>query len=131
MIRRPPRSTLFPYTTLFRSLSPESLPRLDEIALDGRAVVFTLGLSLATGLLFGLVPALRSSRADLVESLKQGERVTSGRGRHRLHDLLVVGEFALALVLLVGAGLLIKSFLLLQRPQTGFRTEGLLTLTLS
>src|SRR6185295_12332100 len=107
------------------------LPRLDEIALDGRAVVFALGLSLVTGLLFGLLPALRSSRTDLAESLKQGERVAGGRSRHRLHDLLVVVEFALALVLLVGAGLLIKSFLLLQRPQTGFRTDGLLTLDLS
>jgi len=117
--------------SVLRVLSPDSLPRLDEIALDGRVVAFTLGLSLATGLLFGLLPALRSSRADLVESLKQGERVASGRGRHRMHDLLVIAEFALALVLLVGAGLLIKSFLLLQRPQTGFRSDGLLTLNLS
>ena len=62
---------------------------------------------------------------------KQGERLASGRGRHRLHDVLVIGEFALAVVLLVGAGLLIQSFLRLQRPDTGFRSEGLLTVTLS
>ncbi len=116
--------------SVLRVLAPDRLPRLDEIALDGRAVVFALSLSLGTGLLFGVLPALRASRADLAESLKQGERVAGGR-RHRLHDLLVVGEFALALVLLVGAGLLIKSFLRLQRPQAGFRTEGLLTLDLS
>jgi putative ABC transport system permease protein len=113
------------------SLGTVSLPRIEEIAVDGRVAVFSLGLSLVTGILAGLVPALRSSRPALVPSLKQGERLASGRGRHRLHDLLVVGEFAMAVVLLVGAGLLIQSFLRLQRPDTGFRSEGLLTVTLS
>lgn len=107
-----------------------SLPRIEEIAVDGRVAVFSLGLSLVTGIVAGLVPALRSSRPALVPSLKQGERRSSG-GYHRLHDALVVGEFAMAVVLLVGAGLLIQSFLRLQRPETGFRAEGLLTVTLS
>ena len=77
------------------------------------------------------MPALRASRPDLVPSLKQGERRASGGGHHRLHDALVIGEFALAVVLLVGAGLLVKSFLRLQRPDTGFRSERLLAVTLS
>jgi predicted permease len=112
-------------------LGPVSLPRIEEIAVDGRVAAFALALSLVTGIVAGLVPALRSSRPALVPSLKQGERLASGRGRHRLHDLLVIGEFAMALVLLVGAGLLVKSFLRLQRPDTGFRSERLLTVTLS
>ena len=116
---------------ILRTLGPEGLPRLQEIAVDGRVVVFTLALALATGLLVGLLPALRASRTDLVDSLKQGDRGSSGPARHRAHDVLVVGEVALAVVLLVGAGLLMKSFLRLQRPQPGFRADGLLTVTLS
>lgn len=111
-------------------LGPAGLPRLDEIAVDGRVAAFAVGLSLLAGVVSGLLPALRSSRTDVVSWLKQGER-TGGGGRHRLHDLLVIAEFATAVVLLVGAGLLIKSFLLLQRPDTGFRAEGMLTMTLS
>ena len=108
-----------------------SLPRIEEIAVDGRVAAFSLALAFVTGIVSGLVPALRASRPALVPSLKQGERLASGRGHHRLHDVLVIGEFAMAVVLLVGAGLLIRSFLLLQRPDTGFRPEGLLSVTLS
>ncbi len=107
-----------------------SLPRVEEISVDARVAAFSLVLSLVTGLVAGLVPALRASRPDLVPSLKQGERLSSG-GRHRLHDALVTFEFALAVVLLVGAGLLVKSFLRLQKPDTGFRSEALLTVSLS
>jgi putative ABC transport system permease protein len=112
-------------------LEAVSLPRMDEVAVDARVAAFSLGLALVTGIVAGVVPALRASRPDLVPSLKQGERLASGGGRHRLHDLLVIGEFALAVVLLVGAGLLVKSFLRLQRPDTGFRSERLLAVTLS
>jgi putative ABC transport system permease protein len=116
---------------VLRALGPTGLPRLQEISVDGRVVAFTLVLALATGLLVGLLPALRASRADLVDSLKQGDRGSSGPARHRAHDVLVVGEVALAVMLLVGAGLLMKSFLRLQRPEPGFRADGLLTVTLS
>jgi predicted permease len=115
---------------ILRTLAPDSLPRLDEVAIDFRVLGFTLAVSVVTGILFGLLPALRASRSDLVASLKQGDRGTSG-GRHPWHDALVVAEFALAVILLVGAGLLMKSFLLLQAPQAGFRSDRLLTVTLS
>jgi len=116
----------------FLALGPSGLPRAEEVSVDARVAVFALALSLLTGLLAGLLPALRASRADLVPSLKQGERLAGGRGgRHRLHDLLVAGEFAMAVVLLAGAGLLVKSFLLLQRLDAGFRPDHLLTVTLS
>jgi putative ABC transport system permease protein len=111
-------------------LGPARLPRVEEIAVDGRVAAFALALCLLTGIVSGLLPALRASRPSLVPSLKLGERLAGG-ARHRLHDLLVIAEFAMAVVLLVGAGLLAKSFLRLQRPETGFRAEGLLTVTLS
>jgi putative ABC transport system permease protein len=112
-------------------LGTASLPRIEEIAVDARVAAFSLALALVTGIVAGLVPALRASRPDLVPSLKQGERLASRGGHHRLHDALVIFEFALAVVLLVGASLLVESFLRLQRPQTGFRTERLLAVTLS
>jgi putative ABC transport system permease protein len=111
-------------------LGPAGLPRLEEIAVDGRVAAFALALCLLTGIVSGLLPAVRSARPSLAPSLKQGERL-AGAGRSRLHDVLVVGEFAMAVVLLVGAALLAKSFLRLQRPETGFRAEGLLTVTVS
>jgi predicted permease len=111
-------------------LRPAGLPRLEEIAVDGRVAAFALALCLLTGIVSGLLPALRSSHPSLVPSLKQGERLAGG-ARHRLHDLLVIAEFAMAVVLLVGAGLLARSFVRLQRSETGFRTDGLLAVTLS
>ncbi|HSD29528.1 MAG TPA: FtsX-like permease family protein, partial [Vicinamibacteria bacterium] len=111
-------------------LRPAGLPRLEEIAVDARVAAFSLALCLLTAVVSGLLPALRAARPSLVPSLKQGERL-AGAGRHRLHDVLVVAEFAMAVVLLVGAALLAKSFLRLQRPDTGFRAEGLLTVTVS
>jgi predicted permease len=110
-----------------RAVSPQDLPRLDEIRLDGRVAAFGLLLSLATGLLSGLAPALGALRADVAAALRSGERM-AGTARHPLHHALVVAQFALALVLLVGAGLLTKSFLRLLHPEPGFRTEGLLTM---
>jgi putative ABC transport system permease protein len=97
-----------------------------ELSLDGRVLAFALGLSISTGLLFGLVPALQASRADLNQVLKEGGR--GAEGRHRLRGLLVVSETALALVLLAGAGLMLRSLLALQGTSPGFRSERLLTL---
>jgi len=113
-----------------RQLSPPGFPRLEEIALDRRIVVFNLLLSILAGVASGLAPALRRSRSDLTTALKQGDRPAVA-GRHRIHDLLVMGECALALVLLVGAGLMTRSFVKLLRPQPGFQTDGVLTMTLS
>ena len=113
---------------LVRAFGP-NVPRLDEVALDGRVLAFTLGIALVTGLLFGLAPALQASRADLHALLQQGGRAAMAAGR-RLRDGLVVGELALAMMLLIGAGLMIGSFLRLQRVDTGFDPDGVLTVRL-
>jgi putative ABC transport system permease protein len=106
-----------------------NVPRLDEVRLDWRAFAFTACVSLLTGALFGLVPALRAARPDLNEGLKEsGRGAAVGKRRRRLGNLLVAGEVALSLVLLVGAGLLVRSFTLLQRADPGFAVERLLTL---
>jgi putative ABC transport system permease protein len=116
---------------LFR-MSPREIPRLDEVGLDGRVLGFTLVISVLTGLLFGLVPALQSSRTDLSEALKEGSKsTTAGHGQRRLRSLLVVCEIALALVLLIGAGLMIKSFGRLLGVDPGFDPENVLTMQVS
>ncbi|PYT24934.1 MAG: hypothetical protein DMG57_26970 [Acidobacteria bacterium] len=102
---------------------------LDQIRIDPAVLEFTLLLSLATGLVFGMAPALEGSRTDVNETLKEGGRTaTGGGGRARVRKLLVTCEVAMSLVLLAGAGLLMKSFLLLQRVPPGFRPEKLLTM---
>jgi putative ABC transport system permease protein len=113
-------------------LSASSLPRVNEINIDGRAIGFMLAITLATGLLFGLAPAWQSAKPDLNESLKEGggKGAESG-GRHRLRGLLVVGEIAIALVLLVGAGLMVKSLYRLQRVEPGFDPSHALTMRLA
>jgi putative ABC transport system permease protein len=117
---------------LFRTLGPADLPRLQEVNLDGRVLGFTMLAALLSGLVFGLAPALQSSRPDLNESLKEGGRSgTESHGRRRLRGLLVVAEVALTLVLLVGAGLLLRSFLRLQEVNPGFRPDNLLTAQIS
>ncbi len=104
---------------------PENVPRLPEARLDPLVLGFTLLVSVLTGILFGLVPALENTRLDLNGVLKEaGGRTSRGRGGKRLRDLLVVFETALALVLLIGAGLLINSFVRLLRVPTGFDPEG-------
>ncbi len=99
-------------------------------ALDLRVLAFTAALAVISGVLFGLVPALRSSRVNLVESLKEGGRGTRGTRHHRLSDALVTAEVAIALVLLVGAGLLVRSMLRLYRVDPGFRTDKILVMTI-
>jgi hypothetical protein len=103
---------------------------MHEISLDRWALGFTLGMSLLTGVIFGLAPAFHAVKFDLSASLKEGGRAsTSSKGR-RLRSALVVTEVALSLLLLVGAGLLIKSFLRLRQVDTGFTADHLLTMRL-
>jgi predicted permease len=107
--------------------SEASLPAMHGIGIDAWVLAFTLGVSVVTGLLFGLAPAFQVSRTDVNAALKQESRGDTGGHRHRLRYLLVVSEVALSLVLLIGAGLLLKSFSRLNEVDPGFRTEGVLT----
>jgi putative ABC transport system permease protein len=106
-------------------LSPANLPRAAEVNVDGRVLAFTLLLAVLTALIFGLVPAWQASKPDLQRTLKEGgaNRI---RGRHRGRELLVIGEVALALPLLIGAGLLLNSFVRLQRVKSGVDADKIL-----
>jgi len=109
-----------------------NVPRLGEIGIDRSVLGFTLGLAILTSVIFGLVPALQSSKADLNETLKEsGRSATGGVRRRRLGSALVVAEVALSFVLLVGAGLMINSLVRLQRVNPGFRTDRLLSMRIS
>jgi predicted permease len=109
--------------------APESIPRLAELSVDTTVVGFTLLLSVATGLLFGLMPATKVSRLNLSDSLREGSRGQSeGLGRRRGRTLLVVAEMALAVLLVIGAGLTIRSFANLQAITPGFDARNVLTL---
>jgi predicted permease len=116
-----------------RTMNPGNIPRLDEIGINGAVLAFTFGLSLATGVLFGMAPAWRVVRLDPNASLKAGGRSGQSDGglymkRHRLRGLLVSSEIAFSLILLVGAGLLIRSFVRLQKVPPGFSTEHIMTM---
>ncbi|MGA9770722.1 MAG: ABC transporter permease [Blastocatellia bacterium] len=116
-------------TDLLVVLSGDDIPRATEIRLDGGVLLFTLAVSVLTGLIFGLVPAIQSSRPDLSESLKEGGRSsTEGARRNLIRSALVVFEVAIAIVLLVGAGLLIESLRRLQNINPGFNPKNVLTL---
>jgi len=107
------------------------IPGWKHIGIDPRALGFTFGLSVLTGILFGLAPALQTSKPDLNEALKEGGgKGTGGSGRHRLRNVLVISEVALSLVLLVGAGLMMKSFLRLTSINPGFNPDHVLTTSL-
>src|SRR5262245_38031061 len=112
-----------------RTLGPEQLPRLQAVSIDGRILLFTLGVTLLTGVLFGLAPALQAGQFNLNALLKEGGR--GGGQRRRLRDTLVITEVALALALLAGAGLLIRSFWKLQQTDPGFNTDRVLTASIS
>lgn len=112
------------------ALLPGTLPRASDIGLDTHVLLFTLGASLVAGLLFGLAPALKASRADLQEVLKESGRGSSGT-RHRLQRTFVAVEVALALVLLVGAGLMLRSLQALWRVNPGFNPSHAITFSLS
>jgi putative ABC transport system permease protein len=107
---------------------PIDIPFWMKFDLDGRVLGFTAACSLLTGFVFGTVPALEASNPDLNETLKEGGRSGAGSGRHRLRSLLVVAEIALSLVLLVGAGLMMRSFMSLQSVNAGINPSGVLTM---
>jgi putative ABC transport system permease protein len=114
------------------ALSPGNIPRLGSISLDRDVLFFTLGVSLITGVIFGLVPAFTASRPDLNNTLKEGGRsAAESAGGRRLRSALAVAEIALSLVLLVGAGLLIRSFIRLQEVRPGFNSQHLLCVDLA
>jgi putative ABC transport system permease protein len=113
-----------------RAFSVVNLPQFARIHVDRWVLAFTMLVALATGLIFGLIPAWETSQVRLVESLKEGgPRATQGRSSQRLRSVLVASEVGLALVLLIGAALLLKSFLILQGIDPGFRPDRLLLLT--
>jgi putative ABC transport system permease protein len=119
-------------TRVLVALSPPGLLDLSEVNISLPVLGFTLGISLLTGIVFGLVPALEATRFDLQESLKEGGKNIGGSARsHRFRNVFVVAEVALALVLLVGAGLLLKSLNRLQSVDPGFNPRNLLTMRIS
>lgn len=113
-----------------QTLIPSDLPRFNVIEVDRTVIAFTLGVSLLTAMIFGLVPAFHAAKSDVHHSLKEGGRGSSSGspGRQRLRGLLVVVELGLALMLLIGAGLLLKSFYLLQQIDPGFNSKNVLTM---
>jgi predicted permease len=123
---------------VLRIYGPENIPRLDEVGVDGRVLFFTFIVSLITGIVFGLVPALRASKVDLNEVLKEGGRSSAGGGggalglsHHRLRRLLVIAEVALSLILLIGAGLLVRSYNRIVNAHPGYNARNVLSLRLS
>jgi predicted permease len=112
--------------------SPAIIPRVATVTIDGRVLIMTTLITATTAIVFGLVPALRASRVDLAGTFKDGDRgSTEGHGKHRLRSALVMSEFALALVLLVGAGLMIRSFNALRAFDPGFDPRNVITMTIS
>jgi predicted permease len=119
-----------------RTVNPGNIPRLELIGIDSRVLAFTFGVSILTGLVFGLAPALRATKVDLNTALKAGGRSTQANGsfsasRHRLRSLLVISELAFSLMLLIGAGLLIRSFVRLQSVSPGFNADQVISMRLA
>ncbi len=109
---------------------PETLPRVEEIGIDGHVLLFTVGISVLTGIVFGLVPALKTLRPDMHETLKEGGRGSSG-ARHRTQSVFVAVEMAMAVVLLIGAGLMIRSLAALWSIDPGFNPRNVLEFSIS
>jgi len=118
-------------TDVLMSMLPEDAPRLAHIGIDYRVLTFALVVSALTGILFGIVPALQASKLDVTSALKEGGRSGEGHRRTSARSLLLIGEVALSLMLLVGAGLLIKSFLRLQEIRPGFNAHNVLVANLA
>lgn len=116
---------------LLPKIKAVNIPRIEQVGIDGRVLAVTLGLSLLTGVITGLIPALRTSNLNLSQSLNDGARTSAGPGRRRIGSMLVVLEVALALVLLAGGGLMLKSFVRLVNVDPGFETRNVLRLDLS
>lgn len=116
---------------LLLALTPKELLGLKSVSIDYRVLGFTFAVSMLTGILFGVAPALEASRPNLIESLKEGARGAIAGGKsHRLRELFVIAEIALALVLLIGSGLMVRSFARLQAVDPGFDAKNLLTVKL-
>ena len=118
---------------LVRDINPGNIPRLDAIRIDGSVLAFTFGVSILTGIIFGMAPAVRVARVDLNTSLKSGGRSSQTEGgfnaaRHGLRSLLVIAELALSMVLLIGAGLLIRSFARLASVPPGFNPDHVISM---
>ena len=119
-------------TDALLALAPDNIPRLNEVGVDARVFGFTLAVSLITGLLFGLVPAIHAAKPNLNEGLKEGSKGSMGSpAGKRTRSVLVAVEVALSLVLLIGAGLMIKSFVRLQQTHLGFNPDQVLTVNLT
>jgi predicted permease len=121
---------------VIRTVNPGNIPRLENIQIDGGVLAFTFGISILSGIVFGFAPAIRAARVDLNTTLKSGGRNTQeegglGSSRLRLRSLLVVSELALSLILLAGAGLLIRSFVRLQSVSPGFNTDHVISMQVS
>ncbi|HEX3144201.1 MAG TPA: ABC transporter permease, partial [Pyrinomonadaceae bacterium] len=119
------------WSDLLIALGKKDIPRAIQVGLDWRVLGFTLGVTLLTGVVFGLVPALHLSKTDLNESLKEGRSAGGGARKNRVRGALVIAELAIAVVLLVGAGLLIQSFWRLQHVNSGLQAQNVLTFNVS
>ena len=119
-------------TDALMALAPDNIPRLNEVGVDARVLAFTLAVSVVTGIVFGLIPGMHAAKPDLNEALKEGSRgsMASTAGK-RTRSVLVAIEVALSLVLLIGAGLMIKSFLRLQQMNLGFNPDNVLAVSLT
>ena len=111
-----------------RGIPPDSIPYFIQWSLDGRALLYTIAISLLTGIIFGLAPALQAARTNLQDSLKDGARGAAGGRRARMRSVLVVAEIGMSLILLVAASLFVRSFLNLQQSSAGFDTSPLMTM---
>ena len=115
-----------------KAFGPRGVPRLADVAIDGRVLLFSVAVAVVTGLLFGLVPALHAANTNVGQMLKESTRGSSGRrGTRRTRGALVVAEMALAVILLIGAGLLARSFVALTNVDPGYRPENVVTMSIS
>lgn len=110
---------------------PANSPFRDQLSIDGRVLAFTLGVSVLTGIIFGLLPALQASKPNLNKTLREGGKSSLGSGHHRIRSFLVVSEITVALMLLIGAGLVLRSFLRLQQVDTGMNVKNALAMQIS
>src|SRR5438094_674003 len=118
-------------TRALLALAPEGIPRLAEVRMSVPVFLFALGVASVCGLIFGVVPALRAARVAIVETLRDGGRGVAGGSHRRAQQILIVSEISLALMLSIGAGLMVRSFVALQRVSPGFEPSHLLTFSLS
>jgi putative ABC transport system permease protein len=119
------------WADLLVALGREDIPRAVQVSIDWRVLGFTFGVAVLTGILFGLVPALHSTKTELTESLKEGGRGSGSPNKHKTRSLLVISELAIAVVLLVAAGLLLQSFWRLRNTKTGLETKNVMTFNVS